>query len=219
VSVFDIVWIAVIILWILRSVSRAGGGAGSAGGTDVLPSEAEGEGASQASQAGRADWRERLVEAAREWELEQRRRAGEPVETTPKEAQPSTPAQVELPQATVPMPRQAAPPAPRRAAPPEKRRRSSVLVRDMTPDRVESGLAEMERRVPAAEETTSRRLREEAVPEVVATPIEPRPRRSTGHPAALARLERYSPLRRAILYTEIFGPPKALSETDERLET
>jgi hypothetical protein len=206
-TVFDIIWIAVIVLWILRSVSRASGGkAGDAGGTEELPSEAGGERVSQASQASRADWRERLLEAAREWELEQRRRAGEPVEVPSGETRPSPAAQAELPRAPVPTPRQ--------AAPPEKRRRSSVLVRDMTPDRVEAGLAETER-VPATERTTSRRLREEPVPEIVGTQIEGRPRRPTGTPAALARLERYSPLRRAILYREIFGPPKALAEIDE----
>ncbi len=50
------------------------------------------------------------------------------------------------------------------------------------------------------------------MPEVTATPIERRPQQAAALPSALAALERQTPLRRAILYREIFGPPKALSD-------
>lgn len=175
-SVFDIVWIAVIILWILRSVSRASGGAAEGRSPETLPSDVEEE------KTSGPDWRGRLLEAAREWEAEQQRQAGKPVEA----------------------------PA---AEPPPERPRSSVLVRDVTPDRVESGLAASAGSVSATDATTRRSA--EAVPEVVATPIEARSRGPKTLPAALVALERYSPLRRAVLYREIFGPPRGLGETDE----
>jgi hypothetical protein len=154
------------------------------------------------------EFRRRLVEAAREWEAEQRRRAGVPIEDLPGTAS-------QRPDATT------------EAGPPP--RRSSWETRDVTPDRVAGQLAErgepqQRERVPA------RRPGRQLEPEPAVTPrpqparpvsltpakiaqIEPRAgdvpgtERTVHEP--LARLERFKPLKRAVVLAEILGLPKS----------
>lgn len=154
------------------------------------------------------EFRRRLVEAAREWEAEQRRRAGVPVEDLPR----TTPSH---PDATT-----------EAGTPPT---RSSWEARDVTPDRVAAQRGELRERerVPA----TRPGHRVEPEPAVVprsqpAVPVPLSPAKSPeGLPRAgdvpgaerpthepLARLERFDPLKRAVVLAEILGLPKTLSD-------
>jgi hypothetical protein len=169
------------------------------------------------------EFRRRLVEAAREWEAEQRRRAGVPIEDLPGTAS-------QRPDATTEPGRQPSRPRPHPPArPAEPRKRSSWEARDVTPDRVAGQLAERGES-PERDRVPARRPRHQPEPETQVTPpsqparaasltpakaaeVEPRagdvPGRERHVHEPLARLERFRPLKRAVVLAEILGLPKS----------
>jgi hypothetical protein len=171
-----------------------------------------------------SEFRRRLVDAAREWEAEQRRRAGIPDEegdrARPERQMPSTPPPARQPahreRPAAREAKQAKPDSPWRTEekqPPAGLPSRWKETRDVTPDRTAAALAG--RGGPRAE----------------TPPLEVRPRaarHSTGltggasaadesrelapheHKTAspLARLERFPPLKRAVILAEILGRPR-----------
>lgn len=190
----------------------------------------------QRARAGRrldplAEYRRRLVDAAREWEVEQRRRAGLPIEEPPptplarREATMDRSRETSRPRAHPPArprsreerfdvrkdPRRAERELPRR-------RRASPEARDVTPDRVVEQAATGEE-TPAPRETYLRPRRPER--SVLPSPAEsreapaPTAGTATGLGSAhepLARLDRFQPLKRAVVLAEILGLPKGVAD-------
>lgn len=151
--------------------------------------------AQRAREAKRSDpvtgFRRRLMEAAREWEAEQRRSAGLPIEDVAEGASRS-------PEATT--------------EPRASRQRSAWETRDVTPDRVAQQFAKREvsaERASAPPRRSRQPLEPDPEMEAQATAIA-RPGRSASEP--LAPLERFQPLKRAIVLAEILGVPRALSD-------
>lgn len=160
------------------------------------------------------EFRRRLVEAAREWEAEQRRRAGVPIEDLPGAASQGPDARS------------------------EPVRESSWETRDVTPDRVAGRLAER-REARERDRAPTRRPRHEPEPATRPAPrsqpvrplpvpsarvaeVEPPARVAEPEPPGadvpattrtvhepLARLERFRPLKRAVVLAEILGLPKS----------
>jgi hypothetical protein len=215
----EIIWIGVVILWMIGAAQRgakrkAEREAGMEAGLDTAD-------ASPTKQ--KPDWRDRILEAAKEWEAEQRRPAGE------------LPG---LPEGTRLEPEE----LPREARRSHVSRRGSVVVRDVTPDRTavagrhgrgvaadRSLLWEEEPAAPdlplRAEPRAVARRRERDAPAPAPRRVPTRVRPRTPHTHAtrsahagatgeylLARLEHYPPLQRAIVLTQVLGPPKGLEE-------
>jgi hypothetical protein len=161
------------------------------------------------------EFRRRLMEAAREWEAEQRRRAGVPIEELPETASPR-------PEATIDPSRRDRSGVPRDpsrgAAEPALRQPAPWETRDVTPDRMTEQLATRVE-VPTPRATRPQPERAEG-PAPLAPAGSPQvevpltdPSRS-GRPAhePLARLDRFQPLKRAVVLAEILGLPRAVSD-------
>lgn len=236
-------WLAVFLFVILRQVM----------GKKPPPEESErvggperAEGTTRADTPARdplGGMRERLLEAAREWEAEQRRRTGLPERPGQAEAE-STAATLDRP-AAEPGRRGASRPA--RPSPREGRPRGSQAPSERRPGglRAEPGRSVPGRPGPRRPDTGRRadaarrrpqpstEWRDVSLPapragaEIAEPTPRPRPARvapagaadaaspqRARKPAPLESLERYEPLKRAIVLAEILGRPRALHEPE-----
>ncbi len=168
-----------------------------------------------------SEFRRRLIEAAREWETEQRRRAGIPVEgaegtlpehQTPPPGQPPRQSRREAHPAAREA-RQTAPASPWRTE--EKQPRAGAPSRwqethDVTPDRTAAVLAGRagEGPVPSSRPAVGRPSREGVASEELGADesreLAPHERKTA---SPLARLDRFPPLKRAVILAEILGRP------------
>ncbi len=244
-------WLAVFLFVVLRQAM----------GKKPPPEGPEGVGgperAEETARSGRAardplgGMRERLLEAAREWEAEQRRRAGLPESAGRTEAE-SAAATLDRP-AAEPGRRGASRPA--RPAPQERRPRGPQAPAERRPGgvRAEPGRGRPapgrppgrpargrepegpRRRPPPRTEWRDVSLPVPRSPGEMGEPVTPRPpapeaprsARAAPRPrviatpppraeraATLDSIERYPPLKRAIILAEILGPPRALDERE-----
>ena len=176
-----------------------------------------------------SEFRRRLIDAAREWEAEQRRRAGIPDEdvdrarqerqippTSPPARQPSHreghPAAREA--------KQARPDSPWRTdekQPPAGSPSRWQETRDVTPDRTAAALAGRRREPPAESQSLEVRPRAARLSTGLTSgasgasgadesrELAPHERKTS---SPLARLERFPPLKRAVILAEILGRPR-----------
>lgn len=201
-GLFDVLFLLLIVWWIFRAMG--GGRAPEEEDRPGRPAPDRRPGSVGPDRESESEWRRRLREAVQEWELEQRRRSGEPIAGT--EPTPAPAARVPVPAAPAPGPE---------ARVPERRGDGGSRiqeVRDVTArseslgpeigeagERPEPRGAGAGRRQPAAGRRQPELGRREPLPSA-------RPGRR------LPGFDRRSHLQRAILYMEILGPPRAASD-------
>jgi len=210
----EVIWIGVVILWMIGAAQR--------GAKRKAEREAGMDAAASSPTKQKPDWRDRILEAAKEWEQEQRHEAGE---------LPGLPEGTRLESEEHPRREQGRSRLGAGAERAERQRYSaphsdSVLVRDVTPDRtaavrgrstdqlpirVESRAVARRPTAGGSSRMSARRTRSSEPRRKLAAASSQKTRgaESAGEDF-LARLERYTPLRRAIVLTEILGRPKGL---------
>jgi len=230
----EVIWIGVVILWMIGAAQR--------GAKRKAERETGMEAAASSPTKQKPDWRDRILEAAKEWEAEQQRQAGElPGLPEGTRLEPEEPRRGEQSRS-----RQGAGAERLEAQRASAARSGTVVVRDVTPDRTavagDLGSGRMMSR-PLSREVDAPRSRDQLPDRTERRAVTRRPTTAAmssvsarrpgsseprGKPIVvsrqktmrvesagehfLSRLEHYTPLQRAILLTQILGPPKGLEE-------
>ncbi len=201
-GLFDVLFLLLIVWWIFRAMG--GGRAPEEEDRPGRPAPDRRQGSVGPDRESESEWRRRLREAVQEWELEQRRRSGEPIAGT--EPTPAPEARMPAPQAPVP--------APEAHASERRGDGGSRIqeVRDVTARR--EGLGP---EIGEADEPPEPRRAGARRGQPTAGRRRPEPGRRERLPSArpgprLPGFDRRSHLQRAILYMEILGPPRAASD-------
>lgn len=214
-GVFDLLFLLLVVWWIFRAMG--GGRAPEDEDRPGRPAPDRRPGSAGREGDGESEWRRRLREAVQEWELEQRRRSGDAVPETEARhtgtrSEPSGmpsgesgPEAAHRPDLSYPFPSRAD------RAPPEDGRGAGTRfqdVRDVTagpreglgPEIGEAPKRRSRRRLAAARHHAGPGRRERV------------PSGTLGAGPGLPGFERRSHLQRAILYMEILGPPRSVSD-------
>ncbi len=227
-GLFDLLFLGLILWWIFRALGGGGRGERGEGGDAGGRTPTRTRGGARTGPA-ESEWRRRLREAVQEWEAEQRRRSGEPVARGPVSRGPPPGRPAERPEPSRAGPLATAEPA--RSASlgrAEAEGRPALReVRDVTPPRErpgegagglgrEIGVAGApigERREPGEVQYDDlhrppRKWRRRAAAAEGRSAAD----RTRGTAAELPAFAARGRLQRAVLWSEILGPPRAVAD-------